>query len=268
MIDHPSTSPIAALTLARYPWRNAYGALARMGLNRRPLQHTPGLRFWKLLGSARGLAFGPWNPRRYGLFSVWDSPAALDAFERESPVIAAYRRRVDELWTVRLKPISWHGAWSGVDPFAGAEPASPLAPDDGPLAILTRATIRPRRVRAFRAAARQVNTELTKHPGLLAAIGLGEAPLFIQATFSLWASLRAVRGFAYMGPEHIEAMRRKESEAWYSEELFARFRPVASYGTWEGVNPLADHQIGETRNVNLGDSRFAFHPDAREQLEA
>ncbi len=236
---HPSFEPIAALTLARYPWRNTYSALASMGLNRILLRRTPGLRFWKLLGSARGLAFGAWDPRRYGLFTVWESSAALDAFERDSPVLAAYRRRADELWTVRLKPIGWHGTWGGASPFADARPAAPLAPDDGPLAILTRATIRPLRVRAFRAAARQVNAELAQRPGLLAAIGLGEAPLFTQATFSLWASPRAVRGFAYTGPEHIAAMRRTQAEGWYSEELFARFRPIGSYGTWDGADPLA-----------------------------
>jgi hypothetical protein len=236
MTDLPATDPIAALTLVRYPWRNTYGALAGLGLNRIRLRRVPGLRFWKLMGSARGLAFGAWNPHRYGLFTVWQSPATLDAFERDSPVMAAYRRRADELWTVRLKPISWNGAWGGVNPFANA---AQLAPADGPLAILTRAAIRPLRVRAFRAAARKVNAELAQRPGLLAAIGLGEAPLFFQATFSLWASPRAVRGFAYSGPEHIAAMRRKQTEGWYREELFARFQPVSSYGTWDGVNPLA-----------------------------
>ena len=226
--------------LARYPGRNSYTALVDIGMNRVLLRRVPGLRFWKLLGSAHGLAFGPWNPCRYGLFSVWESPAALDAFERDSPIAAAYRRRADELWTVQLRLISWYGAWGGVDPFADAAPTIPLGSDAGPLAILTRATIRPLRVRAFRAAARQVNAELAQHPGLLAAIGLGEAPLLIQATFSLWASLRAVRGFADTSPEHIAAMRRKQTEDWYSEELFARFQPIASYGTWNGSDPLVE----------------------------
>ena len=226
--------------LARYPGRNSYTALVDIGMNRVLLRRVPGLRFWKLLGSAHGLAFGPWNPGRYGLFSVWESPAALDAFERDSPIAAAYRRRADELWTVRLRPLSWHGVWGGVDPFADAAPTIPLGSDAGPLAILTRATIRPLRVRAFRTAARQVNAELARQPGLLAAIGLGEVPLFAQATFSLWASPRAVRGFAYTGPAHIAAMRHKKTEDWYSEELFARFQPIASYGTWDGSDPLVE----------------------------
>jgi hypothetical protein len=130
-----------------------------------------------------------------------------------------------------------------VNPFPAATSAAPLDPDVGPVAILTRATIRPLRMGAFRAAARRVNAELAQRPGLLAAIGLGEAPLFTQATFSLWASPRAVRGFAYTGPEHIAAMRRKQTEDWYSEELFARFQPIASYGTWDGGDPLARLRI-------------------------
>lgn len=241
MAVDPSTEIIAALTLVGYPWRNTYAALAGMGLNRLLLRRAPGLRFWKLLGSARGLAFGPWNPRRYGLFSVWDSAAALDAFERASPVMAAYRRRADELWSVRLRPISWHGAWGGVNPFAGAAPAATAV--GGPLAVLTRATIRPGRVRAFRAAARRVNAELAQRPGLLAAIGLGEAPLLSQATFSLWDSPGAIRGFAYQGPEHIEALRRKAADAWYAEELFARLQPIAACGTWDGRDPLGSYEF-------------------------
>lgn len=113
------------------------------------------------------------------------------------------------------------------------------------LAILTRATIRPLRLGAFRASARQVNAKLAQQPGLLAAIGLGEAPLLAQATFSLWASPRAVRDFAYTGPEHILAMRRKTTEEWYSEELFARFQPIGSYGSWDGADPLKEYTIGK-----------------------
>jgi hypothetical protein len=210
-----------------------------MGLHRPQLRRTPGLRFWKLLGSAGGPAFGPWDPRRYALFTVWESSAALDDFEAHSPVIAAYRRAADEIWTVRLAPLRWYGAWGGVNPFAGAQPAD--SPATGPWAILTRATIRPRRLRAFRRAAEPISARLARRPGLIASIGLGEAPLVFQATFSLWAGLSEVQRFAYQEAEHAAVVRRTRAEGWYREELFARFRPFASYGSWNGGDPLAPY---------------------------
>jgi heme-degrading monooxygenase HmoA len=230
---------VAALTLARYPPRAVYGALLRMGLDRLRLRRVPGLRFWKLLGSARGAVFGPWDPFRYALFSVWESVAALESFEAHSPVLATARRTAAEIWTVRLAPLRWHGAWGGVDPFVGTPPAAP--PTDGPIAILTRATIRPRRAGAFLRATGPVAAQLVDQPGLIAAIGLGEAPFVFQATFSLWASLPDAQAFAYREAQHAEAIRRTRAENWYSEELFARFRPIASYGAWDGVDPLASH---------------------------
>jgi hypothetical protein len=233
----PPTPIIAALTLARYPRRAVYGALFRMGLDRPRLRRAPGLRFWKLMGSARGAVFGPWNPCRYALFTVWESADALDAFEARSPVSAAARRAAAEVWTVRMAPLRWHGAWGGTDPFAGARPVDP--PTEGPWAILTRASIRLRRAGSFMRAAAPVAAQLAHEPGLIAAIGLGEAPFVFQATFSLWASLPDAQGFAYREAQHTEAIRRTRAEGWYREELFARFNPIAAYGSWDGIDPLA-----------------------------
>jgi hypothetical protein len=236
-MSEASKQIVAALTIERYPPREVYGALVRMGIDRFWLRWAAGLRFWKLLGTARGQTFGRWEPCRYAMFTVWESGAALDDFERRSRPMIVRRQRAEELWTVRLVPTRWHGAWGGVDPFAGARPFEQAVP--GPWAILTRATIRPSRLRAFRAAAPAVDATLTEQPELLASIGLGEAPLLTQATFSLWNDLGAMREFAYRGEQHVQAMRRTREEGWYSEELFARFRPIASCGTWGGRDPLA-----------------------------
>jgi hypothetical protein len=58
---------------------------------------------------------------------------------------------------------------------------------------------------------------------LLTAIGIGEAPIGLQGTFSLWKSAADLRTFAYKGEAHTKAIADTEKFQWYAEELFARF---------------------------------------------
>jgi hypothetical protein len=112
--------------------------------------------------------------------------------------------------------------------------------EQSPHIILTRATIRPTRLAAFLRAVPAVAEELLQHDALINSVGVGEMPLLRQATLSIWRSLPTMTEFAYGSQAHREVVRRTRSERWYSEELFARFRPLASIGTWDGINPLPE----------------------------
>jgi heme-degrading monooxygenase HmoA len=229
---------IASFHLVREPALRAPVALARLGTDRLRLRGTAGLHVARLLGTGRGSSTAPGaDLARTALFAVWDSPAALDAFEA-GPLGARMRRTRDrggEVYAVRLALVSGHGRWGGRDVLAGLEQRGA---GDGPLAVLTRAVVRPRAWRRFAGVGPAVSDEVGGAPGLLAVVGVGEAPFGLQATFSLWRDTAAMRAFA-RADEHRAVVRRTRREGWYGEELFARFSPVASAGTWDGRDPLA-----------------------------
>ncbi len=230
---------LASFHLVREPGWKAPLALTRLAVDRRPMARVEGLRFVRLLGTGRA-ARTSWGiePARTAVFAVWEAPEALDAFLAGHPLAARWRR-ARECWSVRLHATGGHGRWRGVDVVAAtaAGPSAPGAPD-GPVAVLTRADVRVRRWPRFFSAGRPVSDEVAAAPGLRAVVALGEAPLGRQATFSVWSSAAALRAFAYGRPRHAEVVRRTRAEAWYGEELFARFHPFASTGTWDGRDPL------------------------------
>ncbi|MDP9497181.1 MAG: monooxygenase [Actinomycetota bacterium] len=233
------SAPVPALVTLHLwrvaPW-SVPAAVLRMGLDRARVRATPGVRFAKLLGTGDGRTFTlrDADPTRWGLLATWADAAAARTFER-SHVARAWRRLACESWRLDLRPVASRGRWSGREPFGDPAPERTT----GPVAAVTRARLAPVRATSFWSAVPPVSTGLRTTPGLLAAFGIGEAPLGLQGTFSLWRSAADLRSFAYGGAAHREVVARTEPEGWYAEELFARFAVVDSAGTLDGRDPLA-----------------------------
>jgi hypothetical protein len=230
--------PVATLQLWHVPSRRVPAAVARMALDRPTVRAAPALRFAKLLGTGAGRTFTVRDAdvHRWGLFAVWDHLGAWRAFCRDSAMPRRWASISDEQWQVALAPLRWKGRWAGRDPFAGVDGSRSW---EGPVAALTRARIRWAKSPAFWRAVPPVSADLRDRDGVLFALGIGEAPIGLQGTFSVWRSADALAAFAYGGQEHRDAIRLTATQQWYAEELFARFGVLSSAGTVQGRDPLA-----------------------------
>lgn len=226
---------MVSLTIVRYRKRYIPAALLAMALHRLPLWLRKDCSFYKLLGSGKNGTFDlspDWQ--QWGLLAVWNNAHAFENFYQTSFISQWWKALGTESWTVLLEPLQSHGTWDGKEPFG--KPA--ITAYTGPVAVLTRATIRFSRLKNFWSHVAEVAQIMRTAPGFVMSLGIGEAPAYRQATFSVWQDIDAVKAFAYQSPEHAEVVKKTRTENWYSEELFARFRIIESRGTLHGVNPL------------------------------
>jgi hypothetical protein len=186
-----------------------------MAVDRGRLRRTAGVRFAKLLGTAN--LGGSADPTRWAALVVSDGPA---------PPIPS--RKATNTCTITMVPITSRGRWAGQTPFEPSE-----GPAGTPVLAITRARLRLTQAPAFWRASRTVIETLGHQPGLLAAFGIGEAPLGFQGTVSIWRTAEDMVRFAYRQPEHTTVVADTPRKRWYAEELFARFHVLDIEGDRE-----------------------------------
>lgn len=209
-----------------------------MALARRPLRRDGRLRFVKLCGSGTGEGFTlrpNWSV--WAILAVWTDEAAARAAMQDNPVWRAWGARATESWTVFLQSVGGRGSWAGVNPFL-PDPGTE-SPKDGPVAALTRATLRPRYALRFWQRVPGISQVIGADPNVIFKIGIGEVPLLHQVTFSIWPDTQSMAAFARADGPHARAIRAVREGGWFAEELYARFRILGSQGLWEGGDPLA-----------------------------
>jgi len=206
-----------------------------MGLGPGRFRKVAGLRIAKLLGSGAGNGFSikpNWSV--YSLLLVWENEQAAERFFADNPWWQQNRQYTSEIFTVFMRTAMVHGQWAGEHPFQVTTPLNLTQP----LAVITRATIKTRYLLNFWRFVPSVSASIENRPGRLLSVGVGEWPIFMQATFSLWQSGQAMLDYAYHNAHHREVIQRTRELGWYKEELFARFHPYKSQGSWAGEDPL------------------------------
>ncbi|HVX46728.1 MAG TPA: monooxygenase [Mycobacteriales bacterium] len=205
-------------------------ALGRVATDRLRLRRCPGLAFARILGAASGFTPRDADLRRWAILATWKDESSATRFE-QGGLVGRWDAAATERWSARLNPCSSRGRWSRREPFGRPE----REVGTGPVAALTRARLHPLRARRFRRAVDPVADQLSGRDGLVFGLGVGEWPVGLQGTFSVWSGTEALRGFAYGAGAHAEVVRRTPAEGWYSEELFARFSVVRCSGQVEGI---------------------------------
>jgi spheroidene monooxygenase len=229
--------PTASLSLFRFSGLGSrLWVIGQMGAARFALRNEKKALFWKLCGSGTGEGFTPrpnWGV--WAILAVWpDEDTARDRSAR-SPVWQRWRAHATESCTIFLSPLSARGSWSGVNPFVPE--TDPNAPE-GPLAVLTRATVKPSRALRFWSRVPDISSVIGQDPNVMFKIGIGEVPLLHQITFSIWPDTTSMAHFARGDGPHGRAIKAVRDEGWFTDELYARFRVLGADGLWHGQPPL------------------------------
>ncbi len=215
---------LVTLTIVKYNKNNALWGLLSMAIFRLPMWVQQDVTFWKLLGCGKNGTFDihpDWQ--QWGLLAVWPDEQSYRNFAQRSFLSKWWRKFSSSQTTYLCIPYETHGTWDGKEPFGKPIPDKNY---DGPIAALTRATIRLSKVRDFWRNVPKVAESMNDAEGFVTSVGIGEVPFTKQATFSVWKNLGDVKKFAYRQREHAEVIKKTRERKWYSEELFARFIPI------------------------------------------
>ena len=222
---------IVTVDIAELGARQGLGVLARPPRS----AEVPGLRHAETVFTA------PMGPQllpvphvgTVALVAAWEDDAARERFEASHPLAA----RLAPGWHVRLEPLRVSGAWTEVpDLLDRVRPVD----DAEPVVVLTIGRTKPWRLPPFLRAAADAEGDALGAPGLLAKTGFGRLPRLVS-TFTVWRSAAEMREFSYRaGGAHQAAIAADRAHPFHFSSAFIRFRPYASSGSWDGVDPLAE----------------------------
>jgi heme-degrading monooxygenase HmoA len=231
------TLEITSISFYKYSKRSEqWWAFKQMRLAYAALSNTPGLKYHKQLGSGAAEGFSIWPDWQvYAQLMVWENKAAFDSFLESNSNHHLNLTKSERQMHILLQAIQYKGSWNGLQPFQVNKNASS---ESDFMAVITRASIRPRKMLSFWFNVPAVSKHISQQKSLLFAKGIGEWPLIEQATFSIWNKKEAMQDFAYQQKEHREVVKKTREKDWYKEEMFVRFQVLEYFGNWQ-AQPFA-----------------------------
>ena len=227
---------ITTITFFRYSsFFSKLWAFGMMQFAHRPLSKVEGLQTYKLMGTGKDgfNPFADWSV--YMLLQIWDNEETAQRFFDTSNLMERYRSKSSERYALFLRNIKSKGEWSGKNPF---EKSEFFDETNSFIAVITRATIKKRLLLKFWKYVPTSQKPLQNNKGLIYTKGIGEVPFLQMATFSIWKDKESLMQFAYGSKEHAKAIAETKRLDWYKEELFSRFQPYKSLGTWRDIGSL------------------------------
>ena len=221
------------LDITRVKGRHILIAFSLMARQRLSMRKLPGLTFYKLMGTGSGKTFTVRDAdlNHWCVLSVWETQEDSLAYLTSKPARQWRKIALTEA-NIELEPLSAKGTWAKKSPFGNPVPEK----WDGLTAALTRASIKPRWWREFWRSVPPVSADLNSTAGLITSLGIGEAPIGLQGTFSIWETNESITAFSSKQKPHAAVIARTHETGWYSEELFARFKVKKLSGTFAGLD--------------------------------
>lgn len=238
MTETPLHGQVALMSLFQFKGANRFWAMRQMAVLPVKVEGTYKIQFSKVLGTGAGLGYSSLpNFNQWGLLTVWPSLAEARDFYENADIMAQYRRKSIEDFSVFLRPIRSKGQWSGSSAFL----PQPMLKGNFPIAVLTRAKLKLRFIIPFWKRVGGVSRSQKDYSGQLFSQGVGERPWIHQATFSIWENIKAMENFAYgKDSKHREAVRITRQLNGFKEELYARFQVIGHQGSIKGNDPLRE----------------------------
>jgi spheroidene monooxygenase len=232
--SHDPLCGVVVVLLADFARQHQGWGWLRLVAGATPYKEVPGLTMAKVMGSGHGGGFSlrP-SATHQGLICTFSH---LDLAMRflDSPWVQAYQDRARELWRGVMTVQSARGHWDKQAWQATTREAlGTQASASGPLAVLTRASIVPTKAMAFWRYAPAAQAGLSQSEGCLLSMGLGEAPLVRQCTFSLWEDTGAMLRYAQQGAHQLASAAAYKHE-FFSESMFVRMQVLQMSGVWQG----------------------------------